>query len=530
MSMRRAGIYARFSSEMQSERSIEDQVALCRAYAARQGWAATEIYADYAMSGASVHGRHAFERMVADARRGVLDLILTEDLDRLSRSQADIAALYERMAFAGIDIWTVADGRVSEMHVGLKGTMSALFLRNLAAKTHRGLQGRVREGKSAGGRCYGYRVAGTGEREIHEGEAETVRRIFEEFSAGRSPREIAGRLNTAGIPGPRGGPWNASTINGSRERLNGILRNELYAGRLVWNRQRFVKDPDTGKRISRPNAPEARQVTEVPQLRIVPGGLWDAVQARLGNRPPQAARSRRPKHLLSGLCRCGTCGGSFVVSAPRKLGCSTRREKGTCGNRRLISLNLLEDRILSALEHHLLHPDVIEAAGAEYVAERKRLREGAAREAARKAKRLGEIERETARIVDTIVKTDLPDPSALVARLNELTAEGKALKAEAAPAPEVVEFHPGAVRWYRDLVRTLREGLQHLPPDQRAEIIDMARPLVESVILYPNDDAAGRDLELYGTLAALLGVTEQGRKGMHKVVAGTGFEPVTFRL
>jgi hypothetical protein len=55
--------------------------------------------------------------------------------------------------------------------------------------------------------------------------------------------DIAAALNKKGVPGPRRGVWNASTIAGSRKRLNGILQNELYAGRIVWNRQTFIKDP-----------------------------------------------------------------------------------------------------------------------------------------------------------------------------------------------------------------------------------------------------------------------------------------------
>jgi site-specific DNA recombinase len=92
---------------------------------------------------------------------------------------------------------------------------------------------------------------------IDEGEAETVRRICRDYLAGFSPREIAVALNKEGIAGPRGGVWNASTIAGSRTRRNGILQNELYGGRIVWNRQTFIKDPETGKRISRPNPQDA---------------------------------------------------------------------------------------------------------------------------------------------------------------------------------------------------------------------------------------------------------------------------------
>jgi hypothetical protein len=136
--------------------------------------------------------------------------------------------------------------------------MNALFLKDLADKTHRGLRGRVEGGKSAGGLCYGYRVVKsltggtvrTGEREIEPTEAAFVERIFREFVAGVAPKAIAKRLNRDGIAGPFGGTWSPSTIHGNSKRGTGILNNELYVGRLIWNRLRFVKNPDTGKRIS----------------------------------------------------------------------------------------------------------------------------------------------------------------------------------------------------------------------------------------------------------------------------------------
>jgi hypothetical protein len=104
---------------------------------------------------------------------------------------------------------------------------------------------------------------------INEPEAAIVRRIFAEFAGGKSPRRIAVDLNRDRVPGPRGGEWDASTINGNASRGTGILNNELYVGRLVWNRLRYVKDPTTGKRISRLNEPDRWIVQEVPELRIV---------------------------------------------------------------------------------------------------------------------------------------------------------------------------------------------------------------------------------------------------------------------
>jgi Recombinase. len=80
-----------------------------------------------------------------------------------------------------------------------------------------------------------------------------VLRIFTEFANGKSPRRIALALNREGIDGPQGTGWGASTINGNAARGTGILNNELYIGRLIWNRLQYVKDPRTGKRVSRLN-------------------------------------------------------------------------------------------------------------------------------------------------------------------------------------------------------------------------------------------------------------------------------------
>ena len=108
--------------------------------------------------------------------------------------------------------------------------MNALFLKDLAIKTRRGLEGRVREGRSGGGISYGYAlVAGdVGARKVHDAEAEVVRRIFSDYAAGRSPRAIARALNAAGIPGPHGREWRDTAIRGHVLRGTGILNNELY--------------------------------------------------------------------------------------------------------------------------------------------------------------------------------------------------------------------------------------------------------------------------------------------------------------
>ena len=80
-----------------------------------------------------------------------------------------------------------------------------------------------------------------GDREINEGEAAVVRRIFRAYLDGKSPNKIADMLNREGVPGPRGGLWDKSTIHGNPKRGTGILNNELYIGQMVWNRQTFLR-------------------------------------------------------------------------------------------------------------------------------------------------------------------------------------------------------------------------------------------------------------------------------------------------
>ena len=154
----RVAVYARYSSDNQRDASIEDQIRLCRQrIAATEGWELEQVYRDAAISGASTQ-RPGYQAMLDAAREGGFDIIVAEALDRLSRDQEDIAGLYKRLKFAGITLVTLAEGEISELHIGLKGTMNALFLKDLAEKTRRGQMGRVAAGKSAGGLCYGYKA------------------------------------------------------------------------------------------------------------------------------------------------------------------------------------------------------------------------------------------------------------------------------------------------------------------------------------------------------------------------------------
>jgi DNA invertase Pin-like site-specific DNA recombinase len=495
----KVAIYARYSSDNQRDASIADQLRVCRAYAERQGWAIGQEYADHAVSGATLL-RAGFQALMRDALNRRFDVVLAESLDRFSRDQEDTAGLFKRLTFAGVNIVTIAEGDITHLHIGFKGTMNALFLKDLADKTHRGLRGRIEDGKSGGGLCYGYRVVktmqgaqlSTGEREIEPAEAAVVERVFREFVAGHSPKRIAQTLNREAVPGPFGSKWSPSTINGNAKRGTGLLNNELYIGRLVWNRQRFVKNPDTGKRVARMNPSSEWIVKEVPELRIVAHDLWTATKERQA-RTRHVMRTagtltsaNRPKYLFSGLTKCGLCGAGYVLSYGNRLACFGARDHGTCTNRLTIKRNEVEARVLAALKDKLLRQDLFEEFCEEFTREMNRLRmeHRAGRVAAERE--LERIQHDVRRMIQAI-KDGFGDAD-LKVEWNATQERKAALQAQLAHEGEPLPLlHPGMADLYREKVTRLAEALEH--PETRSEAAEAIRGLVDAIVLTPAEGA-----------------------------------------
>jgi site-specific DNA recombinase len=508
----RVAIYARFSSELQDVRSITDQVNLAREHAARQGWLVVAEFTDAAISGASMSNRPGLKDLIRAAEAGRFDAVLTESLDRLSRDLADSASLHKQLGYWGVRIVTLADGDVTKVLVAIKGLLGSLFLDDLAQKTKRGQVGRVKAGRIPGGRCYGYDVVQDGSdrglRKINEAEAAIVRRIFAEYVDGRSPLAIVERLNCEGIRGPRGGSWNASTLNGSRQRENGILSNSLYVGRLTYNRQHFIKDPANGRRQARRNDRSTWMTAEIPELAIIDRETWEAAQDRRRRKTAAPLWQRRgPKRLLSGLLKCGVCGASYIIVTKDHVACSAYRNKRTCENKRTIRMEEIEQRVLTALKRQLLTPDAVAAAVDAYRTERRRLSQARARERGALERELGEVAREIGRMVESI-KSGI-DPKSLVAEINSAQAKREALESQLrlADHPDVAVLHPNAAASYKQKVAQIQDALAR--GDAAAlEAVAVVRGLVREIRITP---AAGKmDLQVLGDLAALL-EQEQGR-------------------
>lgn len=296
----KVAIYARHSTDKQ-EHSTRDQLARCHAHCQRFGYKVTATFCDEGISGAAMQNRPGIRGLIEAALDGVFTRIITEDLSRLSRDQGDIAHFYKKLLFLGIGLETIAEGQVTELHIGLKGTMNALFLKDLADKTKRGMIAAVLNGAIPGGRTFGYDIVRKmnergepipGLRKINRKEAEIVRQVFSRYQAGDSLRRISAWLNSLDIPSPRGSSWQPSAFIGTVSRQTGILRNTLYKGLVTFDRMAYRKHPETGKRLS-VMRPESEWIkVPAPELAIIDPAEFDAIQLLIEERSNRFRQQR----------------------------------------------------------------------------------------------------------------------------------------------------------------------------------------------------------------------------------------------
>lgn len=465
----RTAAYCRFSSDAQRETSIRDQLRNIETYCDRLGWPRPALYQDQAISG-SRNDRPGYRAMMEAAKDGLLDVLLVDDFSRLSRDHVEGAQAVRVLKFAGVRIIGVSDGTDTDrdgykLETGLRGLMSEWYLDDLAKKTHRGLMGQALEGYSAGGLPYGYRSMSDGQgfrREIEEEQARWVRHIFERYAAGVRPRAIADELNRMGVKSPRGGTWAHSAIYPDSKGV-GILGNPIYAGRQVWNRTKWVKDPTTGKRRRTLRPMTEWVITEHPELRIVSDDLWQATQAVAAGIKRQTAKhqadtlkgsgGRGPKYLFSGLLRCGVCGGAYIVTSRTSYGCSTHKDRGpaACTNHLKVRRSTIESVLLAGIKESLLSEDAYRVFEAETRALLKQTRPdpGAAR------RRLADARKELDNLMAAIRAGIItPTTKAALEAAEHHAAEAQA-ELRSIENFEPTQLLPRAREIYRDMVSRL---------------------------------------------------------------------------
>ena len=277
----------------------------------------------------------------------------------------------------------------------------------------------------------------------------------------------------------------------------------------------------------------------MPQLRIVDDHLWDLVKERQRDSRSRVTtkddgirseRARRPRYLLSGLLRCGTCGGGFSKISQAHYGCSTARNKGTCDNLLTVRRDDLEAKVLDGLRHQLMHPELVRTFVDEFHREVNRQAAEGDMRRNRNERDLVKTERDIRRVIEAI-KAGVPG-AAVKDEMTTLEARRLDLFSQLEGTPRSVpRLHPNVAEVYRKKVANLGEALNE--ERTRAEAAEAIRELIEEVRLVPKD--GNLKIELYGELAALINLANEyprskGTGVQVTLVAGIGFEPMTFRL
>lgn len=356
-------IYARFSDDKQHESSIERQHEVCRAYAERIGARVNKEHADRDRTGTTMFGRDGLTEMLKNVTSGRINGILIEQVDRLSRDQADLHLVAKVCRLNGVEIHEALTGRLDDLNLTFKGYMSAAARDRLVYLVTMGLRAAAEEGRTTARPRFGYTAdpVRPGIRHIHAERADDVRRLYEMYDSGMKTTDIArwmgerhptpsllARIDRKlALPGPSK-PW-------SSEMIIDLLRAPIYRGVLIYGAREVVRDPHTRRITSYRETPEEEWIAvECEDLRIVDDELWLRVQKRIRSRSGvPGEKGRKPtRHLLTPVLSCGGCGAPLRVfneHATRRVYRCTDTSTRPCGGCGRATVEWTERAVLSAL-------------------------------------------------------------------------------------------------------------------------------------------------------------------------------------
>lgn len=352
--MPNAVIYARYSSHAQRDTSIDQQLAVCRAFAQRGGIEVVDVYTDRALTGTN-DNRPGFRKMIADSAKHQWEYVIVYALDRFSRDRYDAATNKHALRENGVKVISatepITDDPAGVLMESILEGFAEYYSRELSAKVCRGMDDNARKCKSNGSIPMGYRKGEDGCLEVSPEEAAIVLEIFQRVASGDTLANISRDLNGRGIPTKRGGKWNASSYNK-------LLHNERYLGTYIYK--------------------DVRIPGGMPS--IVPQDLFDSVQAVMGgkknprcfcgDKAPTSRRRADGVYLLTGKLFCGDCGSPMVGVSGTSMtntlhhyySCNGRRTKAVpgCGMRN-VRRDDIERDIAAVIKNTMLAPETIEA-------------------------------------------------------------------------------------------------------------------------------------------------------------------------
>lgn len=368
----RCAIYVRYSDDQQRTTSLDDQIRRCRDLAVQHGLPLddVQIYQDAAITGKAQgeDKRKAFQQLLEAWSQNAFDVLIVDELSRLSRDALTQAQIIRRLETSSRVRMITANGVDTarpgwQLLLGLEGIVSQQAGRDTKHRVVRGMIGQLERGYMIATPAFGYSLHRELDAQgnhrgsrwvINETDAAVVRDVFDRRSRGQSMHEIARSLNEQGIPTRRagrnadGGYWRPSSIRN-------LLSNTIYKGVFVWNGSTTARF-----RAQKRGYELEQKIYERPELRLVSDDLWNTCNRKAISRSGYGGG----RHALAGLVSCGYCASVLSVtskSRSRSLYCArcmvaksvlgvAERLTGT------VATDGLEQLLIHAARHFLSEP------------------------------------------------------------------------------------------------------------------------------------------------------------------------------
>ena len=356
----RVAAYARVSSGKDAMlHSLSAQVSFYSGYIQRHGeWEYAGVYADEAETGTK-DNRPAFQRMLADCRAGLIDVIITKSVTRFARNTVTMLETVRELRLLGIDVFFEKENIHSNSGDGeLMLTVLASFAQEESRSVSENCKWRIRkdfqQGRPNAGRMLGYRLV-NGVLTVVPEEAEIVRRIFDDYLSGMGVNKIMRKYRALGV-------------HYSKNGIAQLLRNEKYQGDMLLQKT-FVTDHITKRKAINTGQLPRFYVTDSHEP-ILSKDVFAAVQAEIDRRASRMNREQRTinnktSYPFTGMIRCDQCGAAY---RRKRAAAGTKYEKivwicstfNTLGKSECASQQIPED---------ILWEKVNEAGGLERISE-----------------------------------------------------------------------------------------------------------------------------------------------------------------
>lgn len=332
----KVAIYARVSTHEQAEQgySIDAQLDILRDYCKKNGLQVYEEYVDAGISGKSLKGRVALQRLQRDAEKGLFDELLVWKTNRLARNSYNLLGILDHLEHHNVSFRSYSDNFETSTPIGkfsfqIMGAIGELERNTIVENVKMGMKQRAKKGEHNGKLPLGYRVVpdpgNLSKRSkavaVVPEEAIIVRKIFELYAAGRGFKSIANELNHIGYKTQTGNTFSTTAIKE-------ILNNPFYNGKVRYNRYENWSNKRRRGKSAEPIIADGQHEA------IIHDTLWEKVQFLLQKKSFTPSRIFDGEFLLSGLIRCPKCGAAMVASrsqSKNKYGEKVRHLYYSCG-------------------------------------------------------------------------------------------------------------------------------------------------------------------------------------------------------